>query len=77
MASAMGQKDLLGEKVRTVEGKQVILDCTTNIDKWVKNMSDYLASGMSYCNITDVNDFNPRNVDTVLLSESEKAAINK
>ena len=77
MASSMGQKDLFGEKVRTVEGKQVILDCTTNIDKWVENMSDYLASAMSYCNIRDVNDFSPENVDTVLLSESEKAAINK
>ena len=77
MASSNGQKDLFGKKVRTAEGKEVILDCTTNIDKWVKNMSDYLASVMSYCDITDVNDFNPDNVDTILLSESEKAAINK
>lgn len=77
MASSMGQKDLFGKKVRTVEGKQVVLDCTTNIDKWVENMSDYLSSAMSYCDITDVNDFNPENVETRLLSESEKAAINK
>ena len=77
MASEMGQKDLFGEKVRTVEGKQITLDCTTNIDKWVKNMSDYLASAMSYCDIRDVKDFNPENVETRLLSESEKRAINK
>lgn len=77
MASVSGQKDLFGKKVRTVEGKEMTLKCTTNIDKWAENMSDYMASAMSYCNIKDISDFNPKFVTTVLMSESEKAAVNK
>ena len=77
MASVSGQKDLFGKKVRTVEGKEVTLKCTTNIDKWAENMSDYMASAMSYCNIKDISDFNPKNVTTVLISQTEQAAINK
>ena len=77
MASKQGQIDLFGEKKRTSEGKEKIFDCTTSISKWSENMSDYLASAMSYCDITDVNNFNPENVETRLLSKTEQSAINK
>lgn len=77
MASRQGQMDLFGEKKRTSEGKQVILDCTTNIDKWAENMNDFIASAMSYCDIDNIDDFNPENVETRLMSPREQAAINK
>lgn len=77
MASKQGQMDLFGKKKRTAEGKQLILNCSTNIDKWSENMSDFIASAMSYCDITDINDFNQENVETRLLSQREQAAINK
>lgn len=77
MASKRGQMDLFGSKKRTAEGKEVILDCKTTIDKWSENMNDFLASAMSYCDVRDVCDFNPENVETRLLSQREQAAINK
>ena len=77
MASKQGQIDLFGKKKRTSEGKEVILECKTSIQKWTENMNDFLASAMSYCDIMDVNDFNPENVETRLLSQREQAAINK
>ena len=77
MASKQGQIDLFGEKKRTSEGKEKIFECTTSISKWAENMSDYLASAMSYCDIRNVADFNPENVETRLLSQREQSAINK
>lgn len=77
MASKQGQIDLFGKKKRTSEGKEKIFECTTSISKWAENMSDYLASAMSYCDIMDVADFNPENVETRLLSQREQSAINK
>lgn len=77
MASKQGQIDLFGQKKRTSEGKEKIFECTTSIAKWSENMNDYLASAMSYCDINDVNDFNPDNVETRLLSQTEQKALNK
>lgn len=77
MASKQGQIDLFGKKKRTSEGKEKIFECTTSISKWAENMSDYLASAMSYCDIRNVADFNPENVETRLLSQREQSAINK
>lgn len=77
MASKAGQMDLFGKKKRTSEGKEVILNCTTNIDKWVENMNDFLASAMSYCNVSDIVDFNPNQIETTLVSPREQAAVNK
>ena len=77
MASKQGQQDLFGHKKRTSEGKEVILDCKMTVKKWTENMNDYLASAMSYCDVIDVSEFNPENVDTRLLSQTEQTAINK
>ena len=77
MASKQGQIDLFGEKKRTAEGKEKLIECTTTIKKWSENMSDFIASSMSYCDILDVKDFNPINVETRLLSHREQRAINK
>lgn len=77
MASKKGQKDLFGKKKWTSEGIEKRLECTTNIDKWSRNMNDYLSSAMSYCNIDNISDFNPDNVDTFLMSQNLVRSINK
>lgn len=77
MASRQGQIDMNGEKTKTSEGICKEIKVTTNIDKWVENMKDYLKSAMSYLNITKVSDLNPLMVETYLLSENAKNSINK
>ena len=77
MASRRGQEDLFGKKKWTSEGTEKHFECTTNIDKWSKNMNDYLASAMSYCDIEDVHDFNPDNIETFLMSNNLQNSINK
>ena len=77
MASRRGQEDLFGKKKWTSEGTEKHFECTTNIDKWSKNMNDYLASAMSYCDIEDIHDFNPDNIETFLMSNNLQNSINK
>lgn len=77
MASKQGQQDLFGKKKATAEGITKRLPVTTNLNKWVKNMEDYLKSAMSYCNIKDVKDFNCGNVDTILISNNTNNSVNK
>ena len=77
MASRRGQEDLFGKKKWTSEGTEKHFECTTNIDKWSKNMNDYLASAMSYCDIKDIHDFNPDNIETFLMSNNLQNSINK
>lgn len=77
MASKQGQIDMNGKKTKTSEGVCKEIKVTTNIDKWVENMKDYLKSAMSYLSITKVSDLNPIMVETYLLSENAKNSINK
>ena len=77
MASRRGQVDISGEKTKTSEGVQKIFDCTTTIAKWSENMADYFKSAMSYTNCYRIDDFNPDNVDCVVISQQTKESINK
>lgn len=77
MASREGQIDMNGEKTKTSEGKAKTFKCTTNIDKWVNNMEDYLRSAMSYLGIFDVKDLNPKNTKLYIMSNNTKESINK
>lgn len=77
MASKRGQEDLFGKKKGTSEGIEKRFNCTTNVDKWANNMNDYLASAMSYCDIKNVYDFNPDNVEVFLVSNNLQNSINK
>lgn len=76
MASRCGQIDINGKKTKTSEGIEKILKVTTNIDKWSENMESYIKSSMSYTNIRDINNFNPLNVNTVIISNATKNSIN-
>lgn len=77
MASRRGQEDINGEKKKTSEGIQKILPATTNLRKWSENMVAYMQSIMSYTNCYYIDDFNPENVDGIIISNQTKESINK
>ena len=77
MASRRGQKDINGEKKKTSEGVEKELEVNTNISKWVENMVSYLCSAMSYTNCHTISEFNPKFVDTIIMSENAQKSINK
>lgn len=77
MASRRGQEDINGEKKKTSEGIQKILLATTNLRKWSENMIAYMQSAMSYTNCLYLDDFNPENVDVIIISPQTKESINK
>jgi IMP dehydrogenase/GMP reductase len=77
MASRRGQEDIQGEKTKTSEGAEKVFDCTTNLRKWTENMVAYMQSIMSYTNCMYLEEFNPENVDCVIISSQTKESINK
>ena len=72
----MARKICSGRR-KASEGIERKVACTTNVDKWVENMNDYLASAMSYCDIKEISDFNPDNVEVFLMSNNLQNSINK
>lgn len=77
MASRRGQEDIQGKKTKTSEGVEKVFDCTTNLRKWSENMVAYMQSAMSYTNCSYLEDFNPQNVDGIIISQQTKESINK
>lgn len=76
MASRQGQIDMSGKKTKTSEGNIKTIRMNTDITKWVDNMTAYMRSAMSYLNLFDIKELNPKNVDTYLLSFNTKNSIN-
>ena len=66
-----------GEKKKTSEGIQKIFSATTNLRKWKENMVSYMQSAMSYTNCYYIDEFNPENVDCIVISNQTKESINK
>ena len=77
MASKQGQIAINGKKTKTAEGITKYLPITTHLNTWVENMESYLRSAMSYTNIKDIEDFNPINVQTVVISKATQESLNK
>ena len=77
MASRRGQVDINGEKKKTSEGIEKILPASTNLHKWKENMVSYMQSAMSYTNCYCIDEFNPENVDCIVISNQTKESINK
>ena len=77
MASRRGQEDINGEKKKTSEGIQKVFPATTNLRKWKENMVSYMQSAMSYTNCYHIDEFNPENVDCIVISNQTKESINK
>ena len=76
MASRRGQEDIQEKKIKTSEGIEKVFDCTTNLRKWTENMIAYMQSAMSYTNCFYIDDFNPENVDGIIISQQTKKSIN-
>jgi GMP reductase len=77
MASRRGQEDIQGKKTKTSEGVEKVLDCTTNLKKWCENMKSYIQSAMSYTNCRNIEEFNPENVNGIIISPQTRDSINK
>lgn len=77
MASRKGQEDMNGVKSKTSEGIEKTFKCTTNLRKWKENMVSYIQSAMSYTNCRTIQEFNPENVNGIIISTETQKSINK
>lgn len=77
MASKKGQVAISGKKTKTAEGLSKEIEVTTNLFTWVENMISYMRSAMSYCNVSQIENFNPENVKVQLMSDNVMRSINK
>lgn len=62
--------------LKTSEGKTKYLELGTSIDRWVRNVTDYIKSAMSYVDARTIQEFID-NTDLIQTSPCERAAINK
>lgn len=77
MASKQGQIALNGAKTKTSEGIMKQLKVEYTMEGWIKNFIDYLRSAMSYTNCHNIKEFNPDNVDGIIISQEAQKSINK
>lgn len=75
MASSDGQISINGKKTKTSEGITKTIKVTTSVEKWSKNMMDYMKSAMSYLNIKDYKFLS--NAQVMLMTSNLKESINK
>lgn len=76
MASKKAQELMHGEKIRTSEGIEKIVEVKYTLKQWVDNFTDYLRSAMSYTNAKTLNDF-ITNTDTIVISNNTYMSVNK
>lgn len=76
MASKKAQELMHGEKIRTSEGIEKIVEVKFTLKQWVDNFTDYLRSAMSYTNAKTLNDF-ITNTDTIVISNNTYMSVNK
>ena len=76
MASKKAQELMHGQKIRTSEGIEKIVEVKYALKQWVDNFTDYLRSAMSYTNAKTLNDF-ITNTDTIVISNNTYESVNK
>lgn len=76
MASKKAQELMHGQKIRTSEGIEKIVEVKFTLKQWVDNFTDYLRSAMSYTNAKTLNDF-ITNTDTIVISNNTYMSVNK
>lgn len=76
MASKKAQELMHGQKIRTSEGIEKIVEVKFTLKQWVDNFTDYLRSAMSYTNSKNLNDF-ISNTDTIIVSNNTYESVNK
>lgn len=83
MSTKRAQAEILGkslenidkEKLKTSEGKVVILEIEYTIPGWIDNFNSYLRSAMSYTNSRDLNDF--KYSECRVVSQISSVGVNK
>jgi len=76
MSTKRAQKELGNTKLKTSEGIEKMQRVEYTMEQWVENFKDYLKSAMSYTNCYNLYDFIGE-VETIVISESSQASINK
>ena len=76
MASRKAQELMHGQKIRTSEGIEKIVEVKFTLKQWVDNFTDYLRSAMSYTNSKNLNEF-INNTDTIVVSNNTYISVNK
>lgn len=76
MASKKAQNLMHGQKIRTSEGIEKIVEVKYTLSQWVDNFIDYLCSAMSYTNSRTLSEF-ITNTDTVVISNNTYLSVNK
>ena len=77
MASREGQIAINGAKTKTSEGVKKTLEVEYTMSGWTNNLIDYLRSAMSYTNCHNIKEFNPNNVNSIIISPKAQKSINK
>ena len=67
--------ELSGDMLKTSEGITTFVECKYTLNQWLENMTDYLRSGMSYCNCYTLDEFK-NNVNLIPNSPAEIQAVN-
>lgn len=76
MSTKKAQKEMGSTHLKTGEGKCTVNKVEYTLSGLVENLRDFIRSAMSYCGITEIEEFNPSNVETYLLSPTAAKAFN-
>lgn len=76
MSTKKAQKEMGSTNLKTGEGKYTYNRVEYTLSGLVENLRDFIRSAMSYCGITEIEEFNPSNVETYLLSPTAAKAFN-
>lgn len=66
MSTKSAQKDMGATKLKTAEGKVLILTKQYKLDGWIENFDSYLRSAMSYCDSKSLKEFREKAVCQVI-----------
>lgn len=68
-------QELTTDILKTSEGITTFVECKYTLKQWLENMTDYLKSGMSYCNCFTLDEFK-NNCNLIINSPAEIQAVN-
>ena len=77
MSTKIAQKEMGNTKLKTSEGRSVILNKEYTLEGWTENFTDYLRSAMSYTGAHDLVDFRTGTTCQVISPNSSYAINNK
>lgn len=76
MSTKKAQKEMGKKDLHTSEGVERVLKIEYSLNGWIENFTDYLRSAMSYCNVTNIPDFQKFS-QVIHISQSSRLAFKK